>query len=167
MAAFDHHPAFRDLILLAVHSSFPVPDAAADAALSAGDILDGRHRQPDCPAVPLSIFRDLPYILLKEGNNLHDRSMAMFAAAGFTPKVRMALSQMVTAYRLADNGIGAAFVSDRLVRSRNSNLRFFRLDAAETERLFYFLLPERNYTAFSVKAFMEFAESCGMEPDRG
>lgn len=32
----------------------------------------------------------------------------------FSP-VMMALSQLVTAYRFADNGLGAAFVSDRIV----------------------------------------------------
>ena len=69
----------------------------------------------------------------------------------------MSISQMVTSYRLADNGLGAAFVSDRLVRSRRTHLRFFKLDSEHVDRLFYFLLPKRDYTPFAVRRFMDFA----------
>ena len=101
--------------------------------------------------------QNLEYILLGQGNNLRDRSIQMCAEAGFTPIVKMTMAQMVTAYRFADNGIGATFISDRLGRSPSSRLVFYKLDSSLTDRLFYFLLPERNYTAFAVRAFMEYA----------
>lgn len=155
--SFQHRPAFYDHILLGVHKGVPLPPELAQAALSAGDILAGRHTAPSCPAVPLERFRELEFILLQPGNNLYERGWQMFRSAGFSPRIKMTLSQMVTAYRFANNGLGAAFISDRLVRAPQSNLSFFRLDAPETHRLFYFLLPQRNYTSFAVKAFMEFA----------
>ncbi|MGX8687348.1 MAG: LysR family transcriptional regulator substrate-binding protein, partial [bacterium] len=91
--------------------------------------------------------------------NLFTRSSQMFREAGFTPKVKMSLSQLVTSYRLADNGIGATFISDRLVRSPRSSLRFYKIDSDQADRTFYFLFPKRNYMPFAVKEFMIFASS--------
>ena len=154
---FEHKPAFYDHVLLAVHEDIPLPQAVSDLSLSAEDILKRKYREPDCPKADLQHFRDVDFILLQKGNNLYDRSNQMFREAGFTPRIKMTVAQMVTSYRLADNGLGAVFISDRLIRSRNSRLRFFKINSDHVDRLFYFLLPKRDYTPFAVRSFMDFA----------
>ena len=91
----------------------------------------------------------------------------MFDEAGFEPKVKLSLSQLVTAYRFADNGVGATFVSDRIVQKAPSqNLTFYAIESKEVDRLFYSLLPQRNYTAHAVKAFIAYAvEQLGTNDD--
>ena len=153
---FDHHPAFSDHLLLAVHSSFEIPKEAEALSLTPRDVANGRHKEADCPTADLTMFKDLEYILLQPGTNLDTRFHEIFKAAGFEPKVKMVLSQLVTVCRLADNGLGAAFVSDRLVRSRTSNLRYFKIDSPFTERQLYYLMPKRYYTPFAVKAFIDY-----------
>lgn len=158
IARFEHQPAFYDHILLAVPRDVPITHDLAQCAMSSEDIQRECHLSPSCPRIPLERFRDLEFILLQKGNNLYDRSTHMFASAGFTPKVKLALSQLVTAYRFADNGVGAVFVSDRIVRAVPSrNLMFYSIDSPEVDRLFYTLMPQRNYTAYAVKAFIEYA----------
>lgn len=155
---FEHQPAFYDHILLAVPRNTPIPTELAQCALSAGDIQAERHLSPACPKVSLERFRESEFILLKKGNNLYERSARMFESAGFTPKVKLALSQLVTAYRFAENGVGATFVCDRIVRAEPSQtLTFYSIDSPEVDRLFYTLLPQRNYTAHAVKAFIKYA----------
>ena len=155
---FEHRPAFYDHILLAVPQSVPLPVDLTQDALSAGDIQAGRHLSPSCPKVPLERFQELEFILLKRGNNLYDRSTHMFDSAGFKPKVKLALSQLVTAYHFAENGIGSTFVSDRIIQAAPSQeLMFYSIDSPEVDRLFYTLLPQRDYTAYAVKAFIRFA----------
>jgi len=75
----------------------------------------------------------------------------MFAEACFTPKVKLQLTQLVTAYHMANNAFGATFISDRLVRTENAHLRFYLLDSPLATRLFHILLPERDYTPFAVR----------------
>ena len=150
---FDNVPAFEDHVLLAVHRDTPLGEERMKYALSAQDILDHKHQYAD--RVPLSMFSDFEFILLDKGNNLYDRSSRMFEEARFTPKIRLLLSQLVTAFRMADNGIGAAFVCDRLIRSPRSNLLFFPIDSPETVRSFRLLFRERTYTPFAVRAFAE------------
>ena len=150
---FDNVPAFEDHILLAVHRDTPLGEERMKYALSAKDILDHKHQYAD--KVPLSMFSDLEFILLDKGNNLYDRSSRMFEEARFTPKIRLLLSQLVTAFRMADNGIGAAFICDRLIRSPRSNLLFFLIDSPETVRSFRLLFREMTYTPLAVRAFAE------------
>lgn len=155
---FEHQPAFYDHILLAVPSNAAIPGDLAQCAMSAGDIQAGRHLSPAWPRVPLERFRDLEFILLQRGNNLYDRCVRMFDEANFAPKVKLVLSQLVTAYRFADNGVGSTFVSDRIVQKAPSqNLVFFAIESNAVDRLFYALLPHRNYTAHAVKAFLTYA----------
>ena len=157
IARFEHRPAFRDHLLLAVHEQTALPKELREKALTAADILEGVHLKEETAKVPLAAFRELSFLLLGPGNNLYDRSHRMFEEAGFTPKIKMMVSQMVTSFRLADNGLGAVFVSDRLIRSPSSHLRFFRLETPQATRLFYILQPERSYTPFAVRAFADFA----------
>ena len=154
---FEHRPAFYDHVLLAVPRDVPLPQELDALALTADDIMKRRHLEADCPRADLLHFRDVEFILLRQGNNLYDRGQKMFAEAGFKPKIKMTISQMVTSYRLADNALGAAFISDRLVRSRRSHLKFFRINSQYVDRLFYFLLPKRDYTPFAVRRFIDFA----------
>ena len=155
---FEHQPAFYDHILLAIHRDVPISKELVPCAMSAEDIQAGRHLSPICPKVPLERFRELEFVLLQKGNNLYGRSTRMFEEAGFVPKVKLALSQLVTAYRFASNGVGATFVSDRIVqKSPSQNLIFYSIDSKEVDRLFYTLLPQRNYTAHAVKAFIAYA----------
>ena len=155
---FEHQPAFYDHILLAVPRNVPIPVELTRCAMSAWDIQKERHLSPSCHRIPLEQFREVEFILLQKGNNLYDRSVNMFNRAGFKPKVKLALSQLVTAYQFADNGMGATFVSDRIIRAAPSqNLTFYSIDSPEVDRLFYTLLPQRNYTSYAVKAFIEYA----------
>ena len=165
---FERYPAFHDHILLAVPKEldyYRAKTANAGAALSAEEVTQGKHLEEGCPTVPLSAFRDLPFILLSRGNNLYERSIRMFDEAGFTPKTKMNLSQLVTAYHLADAGSGATFVSDRETSARMNGLNYYRIDSALTERLFYILLPKRKYVSAAARKFISYfqekAERCG------
>ncbi len=155
MQDFERYPAFEDHLLLAVPKSFRVNDALADKSLNANDVVSQRHFQSDCPCVTLDSFRNLEFILLNPGNNLHDRAKQLFQEAGFYPQVKLELSQLVTAYHLADASMGATFVSDRLVMPGEDHLFYYKLDSELTKRVFYMLLPNREYTSKAVRAFVD------------
>lgn len=155
MLDFERYPAFEDHLLLAVPKTFPMDEVLAEQGLLAKDILERKHLESGCPAVTLDSFRHLDFILLNPGNNLHARANQLFQEAGFRPRVKMELSQLVTAYHLADAAIGATFVSDRLVVHPQDNLRYFKLDSESTDRMFYMLLPNRKYTSRAVMAFVD------------
>ncbi len=156
MEDFERYPVFYDHILLAVPAQHPINKQLADKSLSAADIVNKMHLKDNCKAVSITLFRDLDFILLSPGNNLYNRSMQIFEDAGCTPKVKMVLSQLVTAFHLAESNFAAAFVSDCLVKSTCDSLVFYKIDSELTTRLFYVLLPNRHYTSCAAKMFIQY-----------
>ena len=65
--------------------------------------------------------------------------MAICRRAGFAPKVSMYLEQMMTAYYLACEGKGIAFVRDALLDCLppTDKVFFYRIDSPESERGIY------------------------------
>ncbi len=151
IANFGHTPAFTDHILLAVSGEI----LDMPCGLSAHEILNGRHLDSDCPAIPNTALDGLEYILLSEGNNLHDRAITIFQEAGISPRIRLEISQLATSYHLARAKIGAAFISDRMIFPHEEALKFYRVASPVTERQFYAVLPKREYTSKAVRAFMD------------
>lgn len=153
---FAHFPAFQDHILLAVPRTWAINDTLKSCVLYASDITRGMHLSESCPSVSLSCFSDQPFILLKEGNNLHERCYQMFRDASFEPMVKMQLSQLVTAYRMAEHQIGAAFVSDRLVRDQDADICFYKLMHPLATRRFYLLMPKNMYVSCATRTFASY-----------
>ncbi len=154
--AFERYPFFHDQILLAVPETFSINCQLAEYALSAADIVSKKHLHSDCPTAPFSYFHNLDYILLSEGNNLHDRAFQLFKAAGFSPRIKLQLSQLVTAYHLAIAEFGATFISDRIIRTADAPLKFYKIAPQIADRLFYILLPHNSYVSKATRAFIQF-----------
>ncbi|MBQ7154520.1 MAG: LysR family transcriptional regulator [Synergistaceae bacterium] len=150
IAKFEHYPAFMDHVLLAVSSM----REALPCALTADDVRAGKHLLPECPAISAEAMSGLEYIILSEGNNLHDRALQIFAEAGITPRTKLEISQLATSYHLARADFGAAFISDRMIEEGEEGLRFYKVDSAAAERKFYAVLPGREYTPKAVRAFI-------------
>lgn len=157
---FKCHPAFHDTILLAVPESYQIHERLKGAALSFADIRKEMHLEADCPTVSIEEFQSVEFILLSKGNNLYDRSLKLFQQAGFEPHIKMSLSQLVTSYHLAEHGIAAAFVSDRLITGQiskaSSNLQFYKINSELLYRQFYIMLPKKDYTSFATEKFIDY-----------
>lgn len=156
MDNLEKYPAFYDHVLLAVPVNHPVNAKIADARLSSNDIMLGKHLSADCPVVSLSHFNEVEFILLTPGNNLYDRCSQMFQEADFVPHIKLMLAQLATAYHLAASGYAATFISDRLIHTNTDQLAFYNIQSGLTKRLFYILLPNRNYTTHATKEFIQY-----------
>ena len=81
--------------------------------------------------------------------------MMIFDGFGITPQIKIEISQLSTSYYLARSNFGAAFVSDKMITANEDRLKFYRIDAPCTERIFYSVLPKRDYIPKSVQAFID------------
>lgn len=161
-ARFRNYPAFQDRVLLVVPQDAPFNRLFQDRALRSAQVAAGEHLKPSVKPVPLEPCAGLEFILLREGNNLRRRGMAMLEQAGVTPRIRMELSQMVTAYHLAAAGLGATFLSDRLVRDLPDRLWYYKLDSPLATRDFSLLLANRSYISRAVQAWIDLCAETGL-----
>ena len=147
----------QEEIILAVPAELPLNADLRSCALSFSDVLYGGE---NCPSVNLSAFRELPFLFLKEGNDLGRRAAEMCRHAGFEPRVVMYLDQLLTSYYVACSGKGAAFIRPDLLRYEGptDKLLFFKPDdtlVARDIRIYY--RPDALSTA--AKHFLNFLQS--------
>lgn len=156
IAAFPGYRVFTDQLLLAVPESYGINDALMEYSFTASEICDLAHLSSDRPAISLSAFEDIPFLLLFEGSNFYERAARMFEEAGLTPKIEMRLSQSVTAFRFAAAGLGATFVVDRLVKETDRQLRYYKINSEYAKRRNYLLHPRKKYVTASMNAFAQY-----------
>lgn len=144
-AVYESRPFRQEQVILAVPRTLPVNETASCYRLTAAELLD-----KEAAHVPLSLFADTPFLLLKEGNDTRARAEQLCSEAGFTPKIRLQLDQQLAAYNLAGYGLGAAFISDTLALSAlpDERLYFYRIESSIVHRsISFFYKRTRVFTA--------------------
>ena len=152
---FLHMPGFTDHILLCVPKNFELPVHLRSIAMTNADILQKKHLDPECPAVRLSEFKDIPMILLLPGNNLHARTLAMFEEDHAVPNIIMESGQLATAWHLSCAGMAMTMISDHLVTPSSDSVLFFRIDSPLAVRQFELILSDRRYISKAMQAFAD------------
>lgn len=153
---FKSVPLFNEEILLAVPSGAISDSALAEKALSADDL---RRSPLDAEAVNIADFGHLPFLLLKNGNDMYRRSFDIFREADIRPNVKLYLDQMITSYNMACAGLGAAFVSDTLARRvADGGCLFFRINSPKTHREMAIVYKDKHYISRALSAFITTAK---------
>ena len=113
---------------------------------------------PRKPAAPPERFAGEEFLILTKWNDLHRRAIAICRRAGFAPKVSMYLEQMMTAYYLACEGKGIAFVRDALLDCLppTDKVFFYRIDSPESERGIYLSYKKSGGLTQIQRDFIEF-----------
>lgn len=158
-ALYTAEPLGDEALLLAVPAAFPINAGLGAYSLTAEDVQAGRHLQESCPAVDLSYFKEELFLILKKGNDMQRRAAALCEEAGFTPRVRILLDQLITSYNLACAGMGIAFVTDTIVTAAHGqNCLYYRLEGAHSTRRMYIGYKHNRYISRACTAFIETAK---------
>ena len=152
---FVCHPAFQDLLLLAVPAAFPVHQGLEAFSMTWEDVRAKRHLDPDRPCVDLRVFQNISFIVLEAKYNLRQRANVFFKEAGISPYISMEVAQIVTAYALTQAGLGAAFVPDRAVVRPDQNTFFYKIDSPQTVRKLYIVTHNRSYISLATERFID------------
>lgn len=153
--AFIRYFGFQDRLLLVVPAEFPVNKPLRSFALTSEDIQNCRHLDFNCPAVNLTDLAATPFVLLEAKYNLRKRSNSFFEAAGIAPPVLMEAAQMATVYALAEAGIGATFISDRIVTRVTDRVLFYKLVFPDVIRDMNIVVNRDCYISQALKLFIE------------
>ena len=144
-----------ELILLAVPNSYEVCSSISQYRITPGALTNGSYTDPNFPTLPLGALRDVPFIMLSPNNDTRARGERLCREAGFRPNIVLELDQQSTAYMVSTTGMGAAFVSDTVVRKLPSHekLNYYKLSGDSARRKVYFYYRKHK---FKTKAMEEF-----------
>lgn len=159
---FKNKFIFQDELVLAVPASFPVNQSLTSYAMTSKEFLHPSHLF--YPAVDMRAFADTPFVLLKSSYDLRHRADLFFKAAGISPDIRMEASQMATLYALSEAGIGATFISNRIINKPSPQVLFYRIDHPEAIRQMNIVTNRHCYISHTVekfiKLFIEYYHDC-------
>lgn len=150
---FKNKFVFQDELVLAVPVSFPVNQGLASYAMTSKELLNSADLSS--PAIDMRSFADTPFVLLKSSYDLRHRADQFFEAAGISPDIRMEASQMATLYALAEAGIGATFISNRIINKPSSQVLFYRIDHPEAIREMSIVTNRHCYISQTVEKFIK------------
>lgn len=143
-------------ILLAVPKGFEVSERVKGCALDSECIRSKEYIADSFPTVPLGELSDLPFVLLTPGNDTRTRGERMCTEAGFKPRIALEVHQQATAYMIATTGIGAAFVSDMVVRAMplHGSLNYYKLCSPCANRIVSFTLKKHKHRTMTMQELM-------------
>lgn len=146
-------------IVLAVPADNPLNETLEQYRYSFRELI--KRNQPGCrrPAVPLFRFAGEPFLLLDELHDIHGRSLELCRHAGFVPKVKLQLSQMMTAYYLVCEGQGVSFLRASIpdYAAPTDSVVFYELDDPLAVRNIYLSYVDREGTAIR-EALIQYLE---------
>lgn len=123
----------KEHILLAVPAALEINEHLKKYRLTFDEVANGHYLNEKQLKVDLNAFENENFVLLKKGNDMHQRGLKMCKKAGFNPKVSMHLDQMLTSYYIAHNGKGIAFVRAGVARYLES-----------TNKLYFYKINDEN-----------------------
>lgn len=129
----------------------------AQGGFEAKDIVSGKHLKDDAPALSMSDFASLPFIVLRKGNDTRKRFEQLCQESRIEPEIALEVDQLSTAYNIAGSNIGAALISDTLITNMPfaGSLRFYKISSGLMQRDLFFHLPKNKYASLALRKFME------------
>lgn len=139
-------PWASEEIVLAVPAGNPVNEKLEQYRYSFEDFLERAQIGNRRPPVPLEAFAQEGFLLLKEGNDIHQRSLQLCKNAGFTPNVSLYLAQMMTAYYLVLEGRGITFLRSTIPThvAPTDRVVFYQMDDPLAVRSVYLSYAKQN-----------------------
>lgn len=145
--------------MLAVPSAYPVNKRLQPYRLPHRDILSGRFACDAVKPVPMGEFKEVPFITMKPGNDMYQRSLQICRNAGFTLNVAILVDQVLTSMNIASNGVGAVFIRSDIVACmpENEKLTYYKIGDPLAQRAVTFAAKKGKYITSAMQEFMRMA----------
>ena len=142
-------------ILLCVPKDRKINEKLNQFQIEPESFYNGNVSIKDVEAVPIKIFEDEKFILLKKGNDMYKRAMNFFNADDIEPKVVYRVDQLNISYALADSGIGLCFITDTFLKYGrcSNNVFLYKVKNEHYSRNLYIAHKKNRYCT---KAMAEF-----------
>ena len=156
---FSEFMYLPETLILSVPASFLCNEHLASYGLNRDDILRNRHLGKDTPEVPLKKFADVPFVFPTPETDTYRRSRLICQRAGFTPMVTLSFHQQATVFHMNCAGMGAAFISDILVKNTyaHPDLIYYKLGSSESFRHVKIIKKKEKQMTRAMKAFLALA----------
>lgn len=156
---YEQIVANEEQLLLVVPKDFEVNKKQKEKQLTVEDVQKKITQIPHEMCVPLSVFANIPFVMLRQENYLRKCTDILFEEFDVFPRIILEVAQSALAYNFASLGVGATIISNALIEKteKNRTLCFYKIDSAHTSRK-SFIYYRKN--SFVTPAMNEFVNMC-------
>lgn len=154
---FDWKKLKEEHLLLAVPESFPINNELKEYQITSEMLRNGEYLDDSVKEINLKMFKNQPFILQKKENDTRLRSNYICQKQKFVPEILLEVDQQMTAYNIANSGMGISFVSDTLALkvSRQSEIIYYKLDKDSCSREVHFYWKKGRYISRAMEEFLK------------
>ncbi|MGF6906242.1 LysR substrate-binding domain-containing protein [Fusobacterium sp. PH5-44] len=148
-----------EYVVLCVPSSMELNHKLSEYQIPYEDIKNRNFLNENFLPVPLKYFKNVPFVRMKQGNDLWKRGAQMCKNAGFNQLSIYQLDQILTALHVVvQTGSGALFIRDTLIKnfcSIGHKLVYYKIGDPLAKRKIFIATKKKRYLATSTKKFLD------------
>lgn len=153
---FHISPYVPENLLLSIPAEFSCNEALTDYVMTSADILEGKHVSPEQSILPLEKVKDIPFVFPTPETDTYKRSVQLCQKAGFSPNIILSFHQQATVFHTNNAGMGAAFVSDMLIKNAfpKPDMCYYKVGGSESFRHIGFFRKKEKRMTPAMQAFL-------------
>lgn len=158
--AYERYPLSDEHIMLCVPGHSAVNQSLEDFQILPEDVYINSADMRRIAPVDIAAFKNESFVLLKSGNDMHDRAMQMFEDNGICPDVVFRVDQLNISYALAESGSGACFIPDTFFkyRKRITNAVLYKLNHRIARRTLHIVHKKGRYCTKAMQEFIKITQ---------
>ncbi len=160
---FSYEKLFSERIFVCVPRNWEINGELEGKEVSPEDIIgekadrrDAGVALTDAEPIDFTIFRNMPFVMLREDQHIGMVMNELFRRGGFEPIRKVSVEQTMTSYALTLAGVGISLMTESCIRnSRFSEFpRFYLTEPGLCTRDIYVVYPRGRYMSRAAKEFI-------------
>ncbi len=150
-------PYKTEHLILAVPEGYHLNRTLRYLQLTEKQIISGNFMGSSTKSVPLTLFKDAPFISMHQGNDLHTRAPQICRNAGFEIDPVIMVDQVLTGLNIAASGVGCFLVRSDVVKHYplQGKLIYYKLRDPLCHRPVSFLCKQGRYMTAAMRGFLK------------
>lgn len=160
MDEYIGYPLINEQIFLCVPKEFKINQRLDEYKILPHQIYENTIDLESIRPVDITDFKNEPFILLKNGNDMFYRAQTIFEKANIVPNVLLRVDQMNISYSLADSGMGCCFLTDTLFKFGKfpDSVVLYKVSKNHSARTLYIAHKKNRYIKKASEKFMLLAK---------
>ncbi len=157
MDLYEGEPLTKEQLLLCLPSA---RELTGYQGIYPRDIYNGTADLAKMPAVPIALFKDEPFILLKPGNDMYHRAQKLFEKGSISPNVLFSVDQLNISCALVESGMGACFATDTFFKFAGfrSDVLLYNVSQEHSTRTLYIANKKNKHRTRAMEEFIRVAK---------
>lgn len=160
MDEYQGYPLLNEDILLCVPKDRAINAKLKRFQIEPESICDKSADLKSIDAVPIEMFKDEKFIMLKKGNDMYSRAMNVFLKNNIIPNVALSVDQLNISYTLSESGMGLCFLTDTFFKygKFRGDVVLYKVESKHCTRTLYIVHKRNKYCTKAMTEFVKIAK---------